>query len=505
MSEAVRAHYISFPTPTADDVPVGSGQLERIDDNLHYGWAWHRYRYCFRRNDHLRILDAGCGTGLTTLGLARLNAGSNVLGVDFSAPALAIARERAQAAGLEASVAFREHDLIERLPRGLEPFDFIVCRSVLGHVANSGHLLENLSRVLDARGLLVATFPSRAGWAATRQFRRAIAALCRADAGLEERAEVGIQLFRSLRPEHPIRRLEDRHSGPNGPSAARLIARYLGPESREWELEEAIAEIERAGLKFLYAAATRPWSADRAFAAAVPENLKARVQALGEREQAILIDALDPTMHPEEYRLHACPADFEPRLPSWPDERLTHPEVFDGLIPHVTGLARPLDSAPQQPVPRGPALYAAVTGGAGPIDPIADALFREIDGRKPCGEIGAAILARSGVVETPSALQNRWLELANHGFILLESTDPRQHVDCVHVGPIRDRLDCPCPRRWVRACERHGFCSIDLVEPGDVHYPALAAALARLQIERIISCARCPDYVADEPHFPESA
>jgi 2-polyprenyl-3-methyl-5-hydroxy-6-metoxy-1,4-benzoquinol methylase len=501
MSDTARAHFREFPTPGPAEVPVGPGQLDRLDDSLHFGWAWHRYKYCYRRNEGLRILDAGCGTGVSTLGLARLNRGSTVVGIDASGPALTVAQSRAEAADEGPRVSFLEHDLEERLPTDLGRFDFIVCRGVLGHASHPVRVLENLACILESRGLLVATFPTRGGVAAIRQFRRALAALCPADMPLRDRAELGLELFRSLRPDHPIRRLEFRYSGPNGPHTERLVSAYLGPEPREWVLEEAVADTEAAGLRFLYAAAYAPWSADRAFAPAVPEGLKARISALGEREQAVLVDALDPSMHLDEYRVHACSAEFEPRLPSWPEELQKHPEVVERLVPHVTGLAWPAEPG-AAPLPGRPPVYAAVTGALGPIDPAADALFRAVDGVLTCGEIDRLVRGRTGVMQPPGGDSGRWLDLANFGFLTLESTDPREHVDCVHLGPVRDRLECPCPRRWIRACERHGFCSIDPVRPGDPQFPAFEAALKRLDITSLISCSRCPDYVAEEPLAP---
>src|SRR5262245_10513228 len=49
-----------------------------------------------------RILDVGCGTGQTTIELARrIGPSGRVIGADLSAPMLARARERARTAGTE--------------------------------------------------------------------------------------------------------------------------------------------------------------------------------------------------------------------------------------------------------------------------------------------------------------------------------------------------------------------------------------------------------------------
>src|SRR3954454_6985825 len=106
MRAEVRAQYDAFPEPSLATVPT-AGQLDRIDDNLHFGWSWHRDRYCYRRADGIRILDAGCGTGLTSLGLARLNPGATVVGLDASSRSLEQARRRLDAAGA-VDVAFRQ-------------------------------------------------------------------------------------------------------------------------------------------------------------------------------------------------------------------------------------------------------------------------------------------------------------------------------------------------------------------------------------------------------------
>jgi SAM-dependent methyltransferase len=502
MRESVRAFYDAHSDPSPELVPISPQQLDRLDDNLHFGWAWHRYRYCFRRWDHLRILDAGCGTGLTTLGLAHLNPSSSVVGVDFSQNSLEIAVRRGQAAQ-SLNVEFREQDIAVRMPGALGPFDFIVCRDVLGQVDDPGQVLANLGRSLDHRGLLYFTVRTTDGRSALRRFRRAVEALCQPGTSENDQAQTAQGLFQSLRADHPLRRLESRFTGPAGPSTERIIAGYLGPDVRGWELEEVIALLKGAGLKFLYAAADQAWSADRVFGPHVPAELRDRVGALAEGEQTVLMDALDPSMYPSEYRVYACLSEFEPRVPGWPEAGQNQADLLESLIPHLSGLTAPASPNGLRGGAGDFVAYRAVSGMTGPIEAYADAVLRACDGMRCCRELDATVQAQRGVVETPEARQRRWLDLANHGFVLLESPDRRQHVDCVHLGPIRDRLDCACPRLWIRSCERHTLCTLDPVDDDDPHRAAVERARDRLGAERVQACGRCPDYAADETSAPQ--
>ncbi len=232
-------------------------------------WAWHRYKFVFRRAEGLRILDAGCGTGLSTLMLARLNPGSTVVGVDVSPKSLAIARERAEASGI-GGVEFREHDLTTPLPAAWGEFDFVVARRVLGGFDDADAILATLARALDGKGLLMATLPGEEGREQARRLRRAVDALAPAGSSPVERAQAGLDLLRALRPEHPIRRYDAARHGPNLPSLERFAASYLGDGPDEWTLEGARATVERAGLRALYVADRAPWRPDRIFGPEIP-------------------------------------------------------------------------------------------------------------------------------------------------------------------------------------------------------------------------------------------
>ena len=104
-----------------------------------------------------RALDLGCGTGTSSLGLAR--AGWEVIGVDFAAAAIRSARRKARSAGLP--IDFRLEDIL-RLHALQGPFDLVLdigCYHSLS-VAQRVDYLHNLDRLLapGATWLLYAFF-----------------------------------------------------------------------------------------------------------------------------------------------------------------------------------------------------------------------------------------------------------------------------------------------------------------------------------------------------------
>jgi 2-polyprenyl-3-methyl-5-hydroxy-6-metoxy-1,4-benzoquinol methylase len=102
----------------------------------------------------LRILDAGCGTGVSTDYLAHLNPGSELLAVDISAGALAVARERLRRSGGEqhSQVRIEQRSLLELSGEG--PFDYINSVGVLHHLRQPQAGLAALAALLKPGGLL---------------------------------------------------------------------------------------------------------------------------------------------------------------------------------------------------------------------------------------------------------------------------------------------------------------------------------------------------------------
>lgn len=78
----------------------------------------------------LRLLDAGCGTGALAVEAARR--GARVTAVDLSPTLVALARDRARAAGAGGEVDFRSGDMLDA---ALGHFDFVVAMDSLIHYA----------------------------------------------------------------------------------------------------------------------------------------------------------------------------------------------------------------------------------------------------------------------------------------------------------------------------------------------------------------------------------
>jgi SAM-dependent methyltransferase len=100
-----------------------------------------------------KVLDVGCGAGSTTVEAGRRVApGGAAVGVDISAPALALARQRVAAAGLD-SVAFIESDA-QAHPFEPGAFDAVISRFGSMFFGDSAAAFANLRRGLRPAGRL---------------------------------------------------------------------------------------------------------------------------------------------------------------------------------------------------------------------------------------------------------------------------------------------------------------------------------------------------------------
>ena len=115
----------------------------------HHAWRTATARALVRPGD--RVVDVGCGTGDLSLACTRAGAGA-VLGVDFAAPMLPIARRKA-ARRSATGVAFVQGDGL-RLPLADGAADAWCAAFVMRNVPDVGGLLAEAHRVVRPGGRL---------------------------------------------------------------------------------------------------------------------------------------------------------------------------------------------------------------------------------------------------------------------------------------------------------------------------------------------------------------
>jgi SAM-dependent methyltransferase len=100
------------------------------------------------------VLDVGCGTGQTTVEIARrVGPRGRVLGVDVSRPMLEAARRRAAAQNDAATIELREGDA-ERMTLELAAFDVVTSRFGVMFFADPKAAFTNLRRAIKPTGRL---------------------------------------------------------------------------------------------------------------------------------------------------------------------------------------------------------------------------------------------------------------------------------------------------------------------------------------------------------------
>ena len=322
---AVQRLYNTYPfppEPLLDEPPPG------------YNWRWHwqaAYNFCTGckpPRENIRILDAGCGTGVGTEYLIALNPQAEVVGVDLSEKALEIAQERSLRSGVikahQAPVNFY-HLNLEQADRLEGEFDFINCVGVLHHLPNPIQGIQALAKKLAPGGIFHIFVYAELGRWEIQLMQQAIALLQgdkKGDYG--DGVQVGRQIFASLPENNPILKQDKERWSLENHRDASFADMYVHPQETDYNINTLFALIEASGLEFIGFSNPLYWQLDRLLGKA-PE-LVARAKNLAQKEQYRLIELLDPTLTHYEFFLGKAPLE----LINWSlDEKLLSaiPEV----------------------------------------------------------------------------------------------------------------------------------------------------------------------------------
>lgn len=288
ISAAVAKLYNTYPfppEPLLDEPPPG------------YNWRWSwlaAYNFCTgRKPQHLdvRILDAGCGTGVGTEYLVHLNPDATVVGIDLSTGALAVAKERCQKSGAS-RVEFHHLSLFD-VDQLSGEFDFINCVGVLHHTPDPTAGLQALARKLAPGGILHIFVYGELGRWEIKLMQEAIA-LLQGDRR-EDYADgvaVGRQLFAALPENNRLKQREQERWSWENQRDAYFADMYVHPQEIDYTIPTLFELIDASGLEFLGFSNPQTWELGRLIAEA-PELME-RARQLTDRQRYRLIELLDP-------------------------------------------------------------------------------------------------------------------------------------------------------------------------------------------------------------------
>jgi SAM-dependent methyltransferase len=236
-----------------------------------------------------RVLDAGCGTGVSTDYLCHLNPEATVLAVDISAGALEVARERLRRSGGRERV--RELRIEQRSLLDLDdegPFDAINSVGVLHHLAQPEAGLKALAARLAPGGLLHLFLYAEAGRWEIHRTQRALGLL---GAGTGATGlQLGRELLRQLPAANRLRRHHEERWALDTAADANFADMYLHPQETSFTLASLLAFVEEAQLHLAGFSNPEVWDPARLLSGELLE----RARALPQRQQWELVEALDP-------------------------------------------------------------------------------------------------------------------------------------------------------------------------------------------------------------------
>ncbi len=288
------------PEPLLDEPPPG------------YNWRWNwraAYSFCTGHTperEEIRILDAGCGTGVGTEYLVHLNPQASVVGIDLSAGALKVAQERCRRSGAD-RVEFHHLSLYD-VDQIEGQFDLINCVGVLHHLPDPIRGIQSIAKKLAPGGLFHIFVYAELGRWEIQLMQQAIALLQGQKQGdYQDGVKVGRQLFEAL-PENNriVKRDRERWALENHQDEC-FADMYVHPQEVDYNIETLFELIDAAGLEFLGFSNPRYWQKERLFGNN-PE-LMARSEGLSERELYRLIELLDPELTHYEFFLTRPPLD----------------------------------------------------------------------------------------------------------------------------------------------------------------------------------------------------
>ncbi|MGK7943132.1 MAG: class I SAM-dependent methyltransferase [Microcystaceae cyanobacterium] len=305
-SDSVRNLYNTYPfppEPLLDEPPPG------------YNWRWNwiaAYNFCLQHpplRQNIRILDAGCGTGVGTEYLIHLNPDAEITGIDLSEKALEIAQKRVEQSGVlqkhSQPVSFMSMKL-EEAHQLTGEFDLINCVGVLHHLPDPIKGIQALAQKLAPGGLFHIFVYAELGRREIQLMQEAIALLQGQEKGnYQDGVFVGRQLFQNLPETNRIVQEDKKRWSMENHRDESFADMYVHPQETDYNIYTLKELIDASGLDFLGFSNPQYWQLERLIGTS--DQLLERSEKLNQWEYYRLIELLDPELTHYEFFLGKPP------------------------------------------------------------------------------------------------------------------------------------------------------------------------------------------------------
>ena len=305
--KAVQRLYDTYPfppEPLLNEPPPG------------YNWRWNwvaAYNFCTGRKPvkkNIRILDAGCGTGAGTEYLIHLNPEAEIVGIDLSANALSVAKERCQRSGVAVNhrpkIEFQQLNLEDAAAKLPGDFDLINCVGVLHHLPDPVKGIQSLAAKLAPGGLMHIFVYAELGRWEIQLMQQAIALLQGEQRGdYRDGVSIGRQLFQNLPENNRLVKYEKERWSLENHRDASFADMYVHPQETDYNINTLFGLIDASGLEFIGFSNPQYWQLERLIGQA--SELMERSKQLSDRQRYRLIELLDPQISHYEFFLGRSP------------------------------------------------------------------------------------------------------------------------------------------------------------------------------------------------------
>ena len=290
--EKIRQQYDSLPYPATplEQTPKNNHNLLYINNLVTPYYL--RNQKVIDTQDKV-ILDAGCGSGYTSLILALANPGAKIVAVDISAASIEMTKQRLQYHGFD---NFEYHvALIEELPQLGQKFDLINCNETLYFFEDPCVGLQAMQSVLKPEGIIrsnIHSYLQRKNFYHAQRLFKMMGLMDENPETME--IEIVRTTMKSLRDQVKLKSRTWQANFENDDQ--RILMNHLIQEDRGYTIPEMFAIIKNSGLEFINMVNWRQWNPIQLFKnpAEIPEFFNQKLSQMSIAEKLHLFELFSP-------------------------------------------------------------------------------------------------------------------------------------------------------------------------------------------------------------------